>query len=79
LLIDRQERLMPQEEGTAEWLLSQGAGSCIAHADALIQTIQHWLSVPTERHAMSLEAKRLSRQSSAEALCASILNKVSTI
>jgi len=79
LLIDQQERLMPQEEGTAEWLLAQGAGACIAHADALIQTIQHWLSVPTERHAMSLEAKRLCRQSSAEALCASILNKVSTI
>ncbi|MCE2930979.1 MAG: hypothetical protein LW809_06300 [Vampirovibrionales bacterium] len=77
LLIDRQERLMPQEEGTAEWLLAQGAESCIAHAGALIQTIQHWLSVPTDRHAMSLEAKRLSRQTSAEALCASILNKVS--
>ncbi len=76
LLIDQQERLMPQEKGTAEWLLAQGAGSSIAHAGALIQTIQHWLSVPTERHAMSLEAKRLSRQTSAEALCASMLRCV---
>jgi UDP-N-acetylglucosamine:LPS N-acetylglucosamine transferase len=73
LWIDQQERLMPQEKGTAEWLFAQGAGAYLTNIDALIETVQNWLKSPRERQAMSREAQRLSRQSSSEALCKRLL------
>ena len=76
LLIDAQKRLMPQEVGTAKWLASQEAGICLKNPDALIEHIAQWLAFPNERHAMSLQAKGLASQASAERLCRDILKRL---